>query len=121
MLQERGVKPADSSLRQAPPREMDRRADLPATRGGTVTRRIDAGSAPNRATPDLQHPALAAPPGLAPAAHSYTTQVWRKADEIDADAWNRLCDPVELFMDLRLLSVIEKSLAGDADFWYVLF
>ncbi|HTI50928.1 MAG TPA: hypothetical protein VL475_08255, partial [Planctomycetaceae bacterium] len=54
-------------------------------------------------------------------APKYDARVWHSVDEIDVPLWNRLRDPHDLFMDVRLLRAVEISMARDATFRYVLF
>jgi len=51
---------------------------------------------------------------------AYTAQVFHAVDEIDVSAWEQVRGASDLFMDLRLLRVIEGALAGEAHFHYVL-
>jgi predicted N-acyltransferase len=51
----------------------------------------------------------------------YEARVWHSADEIDIAQWDRLRDPQDIFMDVRLLRAVEISMAQDATFRYVLF
>jgi predicted N-acyltransferase len=42
-------------------------------------------------------------------------------DSVDLVAWERLCgDPDNPFMDVRFLRSVERSMAGQARFWYVI-
>lgn len=51
----------------------------------------------------------------------HTIEVWNSIDEIDRAAWDSLRGSPDLFMDVRLLRVVETSMARDASFRYVLF
>ena len=59
-------------------------------------------------------------PNLDAAPANYTAQVFHSVDEIDIAAWEQVRAADDLFMDLRLLRIIESALAGDAHFHYAL-
>ncbi len=51
---------------------------------------------------------------------AYTTEVYEATAEIDAAAWGELCGE-DVYMDIRLLRAVERSMHADTKFRYVLF
>ncbi|MCA9076154.1 MAG: GNAT family N-acetyltransferase [Planctomycetaceae bacterium] len=47
--------------------------------------------------------------------------IWETVDDIDMDTWESIRDEDDLFMDVRLLRVVELSMSTQARFRYVLF
>lgn len=47
--------------------------------------------------------------------------VWDSVDQVDTSAWEAVRDEDDLFMDVRLLRAVERSMSDQARFRYVLF
>jgi len=50
-----------------------------------------------------------------------TEDVWTSTDQIDIDLWDRVRQPSDLFMDVRLLRAVEISMRDSCRFRYVLY
>ncbi|HEX4000051.1 MAG TPA: GNAT family N-acetyltransferase [Pirellulales bacterium] len=52
---------------------------------------------------------------------SYTASLYQAISEVPSHEWDSLCaDPVDPFMDRRLLAAVEQSMSADGKFFYVL-
>ncbi len=60
---------------------------------------------------------------ISPASNASLTAptIWHSVDDIDTIAWETVRDANDLFMDLRLLRVVQRSMSTQARFRYVLF
>ena len=47
--------------------------------------------------------------------------IWRSVDEIDVAAWETVRPDDDLFMDVRFLRAVERSMSPQCRFWYLLF
>jgi len=52
----------------------------------------------------------------------YTCRVFDSIDEVDLDAWQRVCTEsgASIFMDPRFIAAVETSMKQDCRFWYVI-
>ncbi|MSR57673.1 MAG: GNAT family N-acetyltransferase [Planctomycetaceae bacterium] len=48
-------------------------------------------------------------------------EVWNSVGEIDVTLWNQIRDPDDIYMDVRLLRVVEETMARDGVFRYAIF
>ncbi|MGQ0634906.1 MAG: GNAT family N-acetyltransferase [Planctomycetaceae bacterium] len=81
-------------------------------------RQSSAVSAETLAAPQLS---VYVGPGDVRCGGPYEPQVWTSVSQIDICAWESLRDPNDLFMDVRLLRVVETSMAGQTRLRFVLF
>lgn len=71
---------------------------------------------------DREAPSLSIYRGAAaPGGSGLQVEVWNSVAEIDVALWNRLRDPDDIYMDVRLLRVVEQTMARDGVFRYALF
>ncbi|MEZ6050709.1 MAG: GNAT family N-acetyltransferase [Planctomycetaceae bacterium] len=56
-----------------------------------------------------------------PSSATTSATIWHSVDDIDETAWEAVRKPDDLFMDFRLLRIVEKSMSPQARFRYVLF
>lgn len=69
----------------------------------------------------LEQRSMAPDPSATPVGSGITEEIWKSVAAVDAEAWERVRRPEDIFLDLRLLRALEISMADTCRFRFALF